>query len=676
MEFGENLTRRSLAASAASAIVVGGAIKPAAAAAAAALSQSRTVRTTNGFPSPVTALWTGSHSHWLQPWRSMMSTRSLATIENGIGFNTDPGHPEALPMFAAAGFRHVRMSLMWSQASYDNPATISQTANATTVAFVKAAQAAGLRPLVLVQAIDQGPCPYQTAVPTGAAAVAPGDTTVTLSSTAGLIAGYSGLTGYYIPGSGASDISFISAAQVMSDALVTGIDGATVTLSKPVGVTIPVGGELIFNTLLYKPWSQIGTTDYNATMTGWTGFLGTVSGFMQSILGTAGKSDLGFDLEIWNETSFGSDFLDINNYYATAIVPAETVGGVPAVIPDIVAQSSAYILAHPAMFAGVRVTDGFASVSPMQAASAEPAAISALSKHPYPSPISFPQSDPGYWGLDTTGAVTSDIPSYTMYAHEYFSTGINAFTFARDISTTTNWFGNVAHGQWSRTIKGAIAPVPVWLTEIGTSLEGATGSRAAWLCAKGTLRALFFNLGVGVERLYVFAGIDSSGSGLGMVPASAATTPTLVLNALEASLGFIRGNVVGDQSGSLLYHGVNATVTGGTPQTLFKGNGTAACPDFKQPDDFVVVPIQVTPLRTAFVFWFTALDMRSEMGVLPVSLTITGLGAYSAPRVSALDPIGGTNVGAALHSQSSSTVVVRANASDRPFILLLDQTPV
>ncbi len=673
MEVEKALTRRGLVVSATSTAMLGGAIPDAM---AAALPQPRTIRTTNGFPSSVTALWTGSHSHWLQPWRSMMATQSLATIENGLGFNTDPGHPEALPMFAAAGFRHVRMSLMWSQVSYDNPTTISPNANAQTVAFINAAQAVGLRPLVLVQAIDQGPCPYQTVIPTAAAPISPGDTSLTLSSSAGLIQDYSGLTGFYIPGSGASDISFVSTAQVMGNALVTGIERTTVTLSKPVGVSVPVGGELVFNTLLYKPWSQIGTTDYSATMRGWTSFLGTVSSFMQSVLGTAGKSDLGFDIEIWNETSFGSNFLDINNYYATPVVPEEYVDGIPAVIPDIIAQSSAYILAHPTMFTGVRVADGFASVSPMQAASAEPAAITALSKHPYPSPISFPQSDPGYWGLDTTGTITSDIPSYTMYAHEYFSSGISPFTLARDIATTTSWFGGVAHGQWSRTIKGVVAPVPVWMTEIGTSLEGATGTAGDWLCAKGTLRALFFNLGIGVERLYLFAGIDGSGSGLGMVPQNAPTTPTLVVNALEASLGFIRGTVVGDQAGSLSFHGVNATVTGGTPRTLFKGNGTTACPDFAQPDDFVVLPIQVTPLRVAFVFWFTSLDMRSEMGVLPVSLTITGLGAYAAPRVSGLDPIGGTNVGAVLHSQSTSTAVIRANASDRPFIIVLDQTPV
>ena len=434
------------------------------------------------------------------------------------------------------------------------------------------------------------------------------------------------------------------------------------------------GGEIVFSTLLYKPWGQIGTVDYDATMTGWRIFLGAVSTFMQSVLGTAGEADLGFDIEIWNETSFGSSFLDINNYYATPIVPEEYVDGIPAVIPDIILQSSAYILANPKAFTGVRVTDGFASVSPMPAASLEPAAITALSKHPYPSPINFPQSDPGYWGLDATGNITSYIPSYTIYTHEYFSTGISAFTLARDIATTTNWFGGIAHGAWSRTINGAVSPVPVWMTEIGTSLEGAIGRAGDWLCAKGTLRALFFNLGIGVERVYVSAGIDGSGSGLGMVPENAPTTPTLVLNALEASLAFIRGGIVGDQAASLLFHSIDASVIGGTPLTLFKGNGTAASPDFVQPDDFVIVPIQVTPLRVAFVFWFAALDMRNEMGVLPVSLTITGLGAYTVPKVSALDPIGGTNVGAVLHSQSGSTVVIRVNASDRPFVLMLDQT--
>ena len=189
MKIGKALTRRHVVGSASSAALVGAALP--AAAAATALPQPRTLRTTSGFPTPVAALWTGSHSHWLQPWREMVCTQSLATIENGIGLNTDPSHPESLPMFVAAGFRHVRVSLMWSQASYNNPTLISESANASTVAFIKAAKAAGLRPLVMIQAIDQGPCPYETAVLDVAAPVSPSDTTLTLSSSAGLLESYS-----------------------------------------------------------------------------------------------------------------------------------------------------------------------------------------------------------------------------------------------------------------------------------------------------------------------------------------------------------------------------------------------------------------------------------------------------------------------------------------------------
>ncbi len=663
---GSILTRRTFSASAAAGLIAG----RARAAAPSAAAPQLTASPTTGFGTSVSTLYTGSHSHWLQPWRDLVATRSLAAFQGGIGLNCDPGYPSSLSMFASAGFRHVRVSLLWALASYDNPGTISLADNAETVTFVRAAQAAGLRPLVLAQAIDQGPCPYQLIETEASGAVDASATTITLASAKGLKVGYSGLTGYFTSPTQTS-LDYLSPVQIMAPALITNIKGKTITLSKPVGIPIPAEATLVFNQLLYKPWSEIGTADYNATMAGWTSYLGAISTFMQTVLGTAGAADLGFDLELWNETSFGSSFLDINNYYASPVVPEQYVGGVPAVIPDIVAQSSAYILANPAAFSGVRVTDGFASVSPMQASSSEPAAVSALSKHPYPAPVVFPDADPGYGGLDATGNATNFVPSYTIYTHEYFSTGINPFTLSRDIATVANDFGGVAHGQYARTINGAVAPVSVWFTEFGTASEGVTDPDAlATLTAKGFLRALFFNLGIGVERLYVFTGVGDV-TQLALVPSSAPTTPTLPVAALQAALSFMQGSAGADQAGTLVPHGYSIEVGGG--ETLFSGNGTAACPDFVQPADYVLVPIQITPTRTAFVHWFAALDMRSDMSPIGIELVLTGMPA-GQPTLSTLDPIGGVTVPITLLGQSDGALTVATSATDRPTIFVVDQT--
>ena len=396
---------------------------------------------------------------------------------------------------------------------------------------------------------------------------------------------------------------------------------------------------------------------------------------MQSALGTAGASDLGFDLELWNETSFGSSFLDINNYYSQPIVPETYVGGIPAVIPDIVAQSAAYITANPAQFAGVTVTDGFASVSPVQASSAEPAQVGALSKHPYPSPLTYPAADPGYGGLDATGAATSVIPSYTIYTHEYFSTAISPFTLARDIALDSNDFGGVAHGQDARTVNGAVSPVAVWMTELGTATanEGVTDPSAiAQLTAKGTLRALFFNLGIGVERVYVFEGVGDT-TDLALVPSSAPTTPTLVVTALQNALLFIAGGVTGDQAGTLAALSYSVSfAAGSTGATLWTGSGTTSTPNFVQPADYVLIPVQVTPTRIALLHWFSALDMRNDMAPVAIGLAINGLGSGVA-TVSAYDSIGGATVAATLTAQTATTLTVSTTATDRPFIMVIEQ---
>ena len=225
--------------------------------------------TTIGYPADVSVIYTGAHSHWLQPWRDMVATRTFAAFSGGIGLNSDPDYPQSLAMFAAAGFRHVRVSLFWGSATFGAQTfALGTSTNATTASFIQAAKAAGLRPLVLAQAFDQVPCPNQQIEVTTANAIAATDTAITVSSTTGLTVDYSGLTGWVL-GVQSVSINFVSSDNVMCASIVTAIEGNQLTLSKPVGVAIPAGATLIMNTLQFKPWSQPGSTEYQATMNGW-----------------------------------------------------------------------------------------------------------------------------------------------------------------------------------------------------------------------------------------------------------------------------------------------------------------------------------------------------------------------------------------------------------------------
>ena len=51
--------------------------------------------------------------------------------------------------------------------------------------------------------------------------------------------------------------------------------------------------------------------EFEATLSGWLSYVGTVCKLAASVVGPGG-----FDLEVWNELTFGSQFLNSENYYS------------------------------------------------------------------------------------------------------------------------------------------------------------------------------------------------------------------------------------------------------------------------------------------------------------------------------------------------------------------------
>ena len=134
-----------------------------------------------------------------------------------------------------------------------------------------------------------------------AAAAPAGATRVELTDTSDLIVGRSGLSG----------LTDYWAAE----ALLTAIEGKTVRLSKPLPKALSAEKPVSMATLKYRPFSVPGSADYRKTMAGWLEYVDVITAFVTETLGTAAAADKGFDLEIWNELTFGTHFLYVNDYY-------------------------------------------------------------------------------------------------------------------------------------------------------------------------------------------------------------------------------------------------------------------------------------------------------------------------------------------------------------------------
>ena len=106
--------------------------------------------------------------------------------------------------------------------------------------------------------------------------------------------------------------------------LVTAVDSQTgrCELSAPLSHDVPAG-KLMMVDLKYHPFGGTVLADgtpnpfAEETVKGWKVYVATVCQMLKEDLGTEGKPDAGFDLEVWNEYTFASDFLDEKSYYAT-----------------------------------------------------------------------------------------------------------------------------------------------------------------------------------------------------------------------------------------------------------------------------------------------------------------------------------------------------------------------
>lgn len=238
-------------------------------------------------------------SHYKQPWRGYLETRSGYDFLHGLGVNLHiPADAEelAIRLLAETGLKAFRIEIGWGEMNWDETKLNNETPMRRRLALC--AQY-GIRPTLLINAHQGVPCPLKFFEGRLLADAPKGARTLRLDSVKDLVIGRSGVNG----------LSDYWAAE----GIITAIDAerGEVTLSKPLPKDLRAG-RLPMATLKYAPLHPVGTPEFDETAAGWVKHALYICGLAEA----AGVKD--FDLEIWNELTFGTHFLNINDYYDKA----------------------------------------------------------------------------------------------------------------------------------------------------------------------------------------------------------------------------------------------------------------------------------------------------------------------------------------------------------------------
>ena len=645
----------------------------------------------------------GTSSFWIQPWRAYLDTWPASRLIDSLGINfnvTAAEAPDVAQLLQDSGFKLARIEIPWNSLSYEDPTEFVHESDIRQ--RLLALREHDLRPLILLNANSGGPTPAKTTILTTVSAAPAGARTVTLTAAS---------AAQVIPGkTGFVHLSFGGNPDVLITAVNTSSGEAQ--LSEPLSAELSAG-EHEGATLLYAPFGRPKLSNgepnpaFQATLQGWLSYVATVSKEATSIFGSEG-----YDLEVWNEVSFGSQFLNQKNYYSPE---RETASG--SVTEALLDETVAFVRnTANGISAGVGITDGFASETPFASGALVPVGTTALSKHLYNNPTSIPSEYKPELGIrplnalgapdyTTSGTIAQPlysplfVPTYQSNFPEYFLTATQTETVIRDIAPITTTIYRVAHGRNVAPRHGTSPQV--WMTEynIEPRSSGSGGSSVlpvaeqAHIQAKALLRSLVAMVSKGMTREYFFAAAHASS--LNMVSAEFMSAvddhPNVypgkrlggeTMRAFRDLLARFhgpgpRGKARQLQLLSIVQQGNHAQFAGDGPghPPLYNREVLAVFPFQSSPSRFVI-PVYVMTRNLATLYRsnlppsiLTRYDLPPEnfritLGNLPTTKKPPSVGAY--------DPIYNKNTIARIVSRRGSEATFEFAATDYPRLLTVD----
>jgi hypothetical protein len=595
-------------------------------------------------PSQLDCPWPKS-SHYKQPWRGYLETRSGYDFLQGLGINLhlpDENDELAIRLLAETGFKTARIEIGWGESNWDENALNNERKFRKRLQLLAAN---GIRPTILVNAHQGVPCPMKTFKRRLLEDAATGATKVKLDSFNEVMierTGLSGLSEYWA-----------------AEALITAIDDATheATLSKPLPKDLKAG-EVELATLKYAPLAPAGTQEFEETAAGWVAHALRVCRLAKE----CGVKE--FDVEIWNELTFGTRFLDINNYYAKAAPKF------PAHQPDSLREGGrCWELAKrmaaeiKGEFPQARVIWGFSNTTffhtPVEKL---PPGIDGQSYHPYGTGTRRFEGTPPRRDQAPLEGFT---PVYeTRMPEGIAQTFIQTESIIRHLNPLD---------RLTRRPPGT-ARFYHYMTEHGVLAKecGVEDEAGAWqlkaLCAS---RSFLLWLNKGVDALHYFDAYERDPKSFGVLPANlpklapssrfakVATPPMLVIRKLAMAFG---GSGPVKEIAPLQ---IEVTALD-APRNVFDGDGEH--PPLTHRDVFVALPFQLDSKRHLVAFYIMTRDARKTIAPERYRLRISGA---KGTTVSATDPHEDRTVKVEIDAATAEYIEVTVPAVEHPRLLTI-----
>ena len=662
----------------------------------------------------------GMRSDWLQPWRGYLDTQPASMLRDALGmqFNVAPSAAASTAsLLGQVGFERARIEIPWTAMNNGDPTRLDDPGRWGTM--LGALKAAGIRPLILLNSHGGTPVPRKTFTARIVQPVNAGARTLVVdAATAQQI----------VPGR--TSVRVAGAPAAAARWLATSVSpGGEVALSQPVPANVPAGSYEA-TTLRFQPFAAPRTSAgdpnpaFEETYGGWQSYVKAVTAKARQVLGSDS-----FDVEIWNELPFGSEFLDVANYYNP--VPASLEGS-GSVTDELLKRTTKWLRDPANGVAKVGIGNGFANLDPAVAGSTVPVGVTAIDRHPYYGGIKpmpgFAGSIPKVRNVDALGQPegTQDaegkwtrpfLPTYRAFFPEYYLNAISTDHLVRDLAPMTTTIDGVAHGRTAkpkapraatkrkaarRTTKrkaarpatkrkaarrkkkkkpkAVIAPPQVWITETGFRPNeggGMTPEQARHVQAKSALRTLGAFVNKGASMVSFYAATDGDWGMIDTKAPGGGETMAALQRFMQPFAG--PGTIAKRRSLRL------AAVADRTNSAQFAGDGTAAHPPLYNRDVVSFLPFQTDSTRFVAPVYVMTRDLakvyktgllsgldvtRFDLPPETYRLNIGGLDVGRL-RVSATDPLTGAAVPATVVGTSGDEAVVEIPLTDSPRLLVL-----
>jgi hypothetical protein len=671
----------------------------------------------------------GQRSYYLVPWRAYMDTWPAQRFLDCLGINFNVSAEEAdatAAVLAEAGIRSARVEVGMGSFRYDDPTQLSDPTGVRR--RLEALKTRGIRPLMLLNANSGWPCPIKSHDVNLTKDAAEGAREIYLDKTDAVRPHYTGLRGM------AYQVAF---------PLIVSVDKAAgrCELSAPLPKAIKAG-RITLHTLKYPPLSFETFADgrpnaaAKETLDGWLVYVAGLCKFTKQVLGTEGAPDAGFDLEVWNELTFGSQYLEDKHYYSPAREfkkPRFTYKGKGFGYEVLLAMTVDYANDPSSGLPGVSVIDGFSNQRPWENGADMRPGQAGFSRHYYTglnayrpfdgnSGLVSPETDSSrrHQVLNALGkpearmekdqAVpgTFFIPTLRVAMPESLFHGYKTEVMVRDLQPWPN--SMKGHGRYSHPGTGRHAQV--WQTEFNFDRQ----PWAEWLLkqpgaskddprliplmehlgAKAILRTYFFQSHKGVRTVNVFAARERETS-LGVIPTAFFENLKKANYQLTDEVRALRGaqlRAVG-RAAALMKTGrpiaearplTLAKLVEEKPRLVFRGDGTPEHPDRFHRDDFACLPYQLDAGRFAVAYYVVTRNMghpwakdrdlldpaRYDMPDQTFQATLVNVRGEGA-KVSVYDPMTDREQPAEVLGKGATLLAVRIAAADYPRVLLIQE---